>query len=119
MIKKVIVVDDEIHSIIAFERISRNISEIEIVGSFQSAEEAVEFAESNFIDMAFIDVLLGGGITGFQLAAMLRIIRPNLAIVFVSADDGYSRDYDGLGAVDFITKPIKCQYIERAIQRVK
>ncbi|HEY8489713.1 MAG TPA: response regulator transcription factor [Dehalococcoidia bacterium] len=55
-----------------------------VVGAFPSAEAALEAWPALDAAVAVLDIELGGGINGIQLAAALRREQPELGIVFLS-----------------------------------
>ena len=52
---RVIIVDDEPLMIKRFVRLSSSIPDLNIVGQFESAGEALEYAENNPIELAFLE----------------------------------------------------------------
>lgn len=68
-------------------------------------------------DVVVTDVLLPGGMNGFQFAAQARSLRPDLPVVYVS---GYADDSFQAGAPrgPFLRKPVGRDEIHAAIQQV-
>lgn len=58
---------------------------VEVVSSGSTGEEIVEQATAGTLDVALLDVHLGDGPTGFDLAKTLRQILPLVGIVFLSS----------------------------------
>ena len=75
-----------------------------------SGEEALALAETQRFAVVLLDISLGGGMDGFELAAKLRAIEntAHSPIVFITGSsqskDQMQRGYD-IGAVDYILKP--------------
>ena len=64
---KTIVVDDEPIMLTSFLVLSEGIEDIDIIGQFSRTDEALEFAEENQVELAFLDVRMPG-MTGIELA---------------------------------------------------
>lgn len=115
---KAIIVDDEPLMLRRFMRLSEGIEGLNIVGQFESAEKALEYASENPFEAAFLDVAMP--ITnGIELAVKLRQIRPDAVIVFVSAYDKYLWDFNRIGGDYYIIKPYNRDTLEMAMQRIR
>ena len=75
------------------------------VTGFTSPSEAIEFARSNRIALAFVDIELGKT-SGFELCRMLLDIYPRTNVVYLTAFSGYSLEAWSTGASGFMLKPI-------------
>ena len=57
---------------------------------FRSGDEALTaFAKASRIDALFTDVVLGGAMTGKEIAERIRALRPSLPVLFTT---GYTRN---------------------------
>ena len=81
---RAIIVDDEPVMLKRFARLAAEIPDLNVVGQFESAEKALNYAAEQFFEAAFLDVAMPIK-NGVQLAKELRLIRPDVIIVFVSA----------------------------------
>lgn len=115
---KTIIVDDEILSLKRFIRLSQNIPELNITGQFTSSEEALEFAGENQIEIAFLDIEMPV-MSGIDLAKALREINPDVIIVFISAYDGYIREFNIIGGDYYIVKPLEKEVIESTMEKIR
>ena len=79
-----LVVDDDRFLRTALESALTN-SGFEIKGSVPTAKEAIEICLSNQIDVALLDLDLGLGPTGFDLAQALRKINSNIGLIFLTS----------------------------------
>lgn len=68
---RAIIVEDEQLMIDAFMRLSKNIEDLTVVEKFMTAEEAVEYSETNSYEVAFLDIELPG-MNGIDCAEKLR-----------------------------------------------
>lgn len=79
-----LVVDDDRFLRTALESALAN-SGFEIKGSVPTAKEAIKICLSNQIDVALLDLDLGLGPTGFDLAQALRKINSNIGLIFLTS----------------------------------
>lgn len=59
--------------------------DLDVVSSSATGEDIVRHAGQGTIDAALLDVHLGEGPTGFDIAATLRELQPQIGIVFLSS----------------------------------
>jgi DNA-binding NarL/FixJ family response regulator len=81
---QVLIVDDDRFVRTALESALSN-SGFEISGSVSSAKEALAVNASAQVDVALLDLDLGIGPTGFDLAQALRKVSPQMGIVFLTS----------------------------------
>jgi DNA-binding response OmpR family regulator len=116
----IMVVDDEEDILLLFKTfLEDNNSLINVnTETFESSQEAlIRFIESHY-DLAIIDVRMPG-INGIQLFKIMRSIRPDVKVLFISALDSaeeFITMLPGIGTSDIIKKPID---IEHFIEKVK
>ena len=55
---RTIIVDDEHLMLKRFARLSKGIPDIRIVGQFECAEDAIAYAKTNPVELAFLDIAL-------------------------------------------------------------
>ncbi|HRT84401.1 MAG TPA: response regulator, partial [Bacteroidales bacterium] len=75
-----------------------------VIGAADNAKDAIALVREHNPDLAFLDIELPD-IKGIELAERLREIKPDLAIVFITAHQEYSLDAFKLYAFDYILKP--------------
>lgn len=115
---RAIIVDDEPLMLRRFVRLSEGIPDLNIVGQFESAKKALEYAKAWPIEVAFLDVAMP--ITnGLELAKELRKLRPDIIIVFVSAYDEYVWDSNQIGGDYYIIKPYTQEVLEMTMERIR
>ncbi|MDO4488853.1 MAG: response regulator [Eubacteriales bacterium] len=115
---KTIIVEDELLMIRSFKRYSEGIESINLIGEFTYPQVALEFAKTNDVELAILDIAMPG-MTGLELARHLREIRPEMLIVFITAYDEYIRESNEIGADYYILKPYKREVIEQMAERMK
>ncbi len=115
---RAIIVDDEPLMLKRFARLSADIPDLHIMGQFESAREALDYAERNPVELAFLDVEMP--ITnGIELAKLLRKVRSDILIVFVSAYDGYVWDSNQIGGDYYLIKPYSRETLEMVMERLR
>ena len=115
---RAILVDDEPLMLKRFARLSAEIPDLHIVGQFESAQEALEYAEKNPVELAFLDVAMPI-MNGIELARELRALRKDILIVFVSAYDEYVWDSNKIGGDYYIIKPYDRETLEMVMERIR
>ena len=78
--------------------------EATVVG-FEWPSEALEYAGKNRVNLAFLDIELGGE-SGLDLCRDLLSVNPRTNVVYLTAYSEYSLDAWGTGASGFMLKPI-------------
>ena len=78
--------------------------EATVVG-FEWPSEATEYAKENRVNLAFLDIELGGE-SGLDLCRTLLDINPRTNVVYLTAYAEYSLDAWSTGASGFMLKPI-------------
>ena len=115
---KAIIVDDEPFMLKRFVRFSAEISDLNVIGQFESAKKALEFAKDNNIEAAFLDVAMPI-MNGIELSVELRKIRPDIIIVFVTASEEYIWDFNQIGGDYYIIKPYSRETIEMVMEKIR
>jgi DNA-binding LytR/AlgR family response regulator len=94
--------------------------ELQIVAVAANGPAALEAAEREQPDVAFLDIRMPGA-TGLEVAEELieRLGDKVPAIVFVTAYDEYALKAFDAAAIDYVLKPIDAPRIARAVERLK
>jgi two-component system response regulator ChvI len=102
--KHIVLVDDEVAVLTPLTEMLE--SESYKVSAFQSSILAREFLKTSICDLAIFDIKIPK-LNGYQLLQEVRILKPNLPIIFLSSKDEEQDQLIGftLGADDYITKP--------------
>ena len=88
-----------------------------VVGEAANATQALVWLQSQDCDLVLLDVHMPGR-DGTQLAAELRQRMQSPAIVFVTAHAEHALKAFDLEAVDYLTKPVRRERLQAALQRV-
>ena len=113
---KVFIVDDEAVA----RRILRDCAEkepdLDVVGEFDNADDAIEAIRRAPPDLVFLDIALGAR-SGIDVARALDADAPE--IVFVTAYDRYAIEAFDVGAIDYLLKPFDETRFRETLARVR
>ncbi len=115
---KVILVDDEPLSLELFKLECSNMPGFEVAGFFDNSIEALEYAKKHPVDFALLDIDMPE-MTGIELARQLRLCRPEMIIIFVTAHPEYSADAIHAKADFVVFKPYEREDIIDALERAR
>ncbi|MEM6646029.1 MAG: response regulator [Bacteroidota bacterium] len=114
---RVLLVDDER---LARERfrtlLERSRFTHEIVGEAESGKKAIPLIYETRPDLVFLDIQMPG-LDGFEVLDLLAPPRPH--VVFVTAYDAYALRAFEVHALDYLTKPVKLERLERSLERIE
>ena len=82
-----------------------------------NGNEALEIAgRAQIIDLLFTDIVMPGGLSGWQLAESIRLRRPEIKVVFTS---GYANDVTQIQSrqVLFLPKPYRLNKLAEIIRQ--
>jgi two-component system, LytTR family, response regulator AlgR len=116
---RVLVVDDEQ---LARMRLVQLVGECpdpqaRVVGEAANAQQALDWLAAHACDLLLLDIHMPGA-DGTQLAAQLRQRAQPPAVVFVTAHAEHALAAFELDAVDYLTKPVRRERLQAALQRV-
>lgn len=115
---RAIIVDDEPLMARKFTRLASEIPDLNVVGQFADAEDALAFARNNEIEAAFLDVEMPG-MNGIELAEQLRELRSDILIVPVTAHEGYLFEANQIGVDYYIVKPYTAEVLKTMMERLR
>lgn len=122
---RVLIVDDEplarmrLRSLLA----DCGVAGLEVVGEAGSAPEALHVLSISDVDLLLLDIHMPG-LNGLEVARRLREQAQREgsasapAVVFVTAHAEHALDAFELNACDYLTKPVRRQRLQEALQRV-
>ena len=116
---RVMIVDDESLARLRLRQLVGECAEPRAVvaGEAPDAAQALAWLEAHDCDVLLLDVQMPGA-DGTQLAALLRGRARPPAIVFVTAHAQHAVKAFDLEAVDYLTKPVRRERLQAALQRV-
>ncbi len=83
-----------------------------------NAAQAVEWLQRHPVDVALVDIHMPGA-DGLTLARTLRALPHAPAVVFVTAYAEHAVHAFELEAVDYLTKPVRLERLQAALQKVE
>lgn len=114
----ILAVDDEIGALTALgQKIEVNVKDA-LIKAFTNPEEALNYAEHNLCDIAFLDIDMPK-VSGIEVARLLKQINPQLNIIFVTAYSQYGVDAFALYASGYLLKPVSRSDIKMALENLR
>jgi len=114
---KVVMADDEPGVMLLLCSILSKLEGALVIGTAENANDAITLIKEHNPDLAFLDIELPD-MKGIDLAEKLRDIKPDMAIVFITAHQEYSLDAFKLYASDYILKPIDEERVKSTFLRI-
>lgn len=108
-----IVVDDEPLAREEMISLIGETSELKILGNFSNAPAALNFLETNKVDLIFLDIQMPQ-VTGLEFAE--KVPKETL-IIFTTAYSQFALQSYELDAIDYLLKPIEKSRLDKAIQK--
>jgi two-component system, LytTR family, response regulator AlgR len=120
MALKVLIVDDEA---LARSRLRTLLGDCtdpraEVVGEAGNAVQAMEQIQRMPCDLVLLDIHMPG-VDGMALAANLRNLTSPPQVIFVTAYAEYAVHAFELEAADYLTKPVRLERLQQALQKVE
>jgi two-component system, LytTR family, response regulator AlgR len=119
MALKVLIVDDEALARSRLRTLLGDCTEprADVVGEASNAVQAMEQIQRTGCDLVMLDIHMPG-VDGMALASTLRQMAAPPAIVFVTAYAEHAVHAFELEAVDYLTKPVRRERLQQALQKV-
>lgn len=114
---RIIYVDDERPALENFRFTVEKFDDVTSFELFQEGTKALEYATSEQVDIAFLDMQMPG-IHGLDLAVKLHEIDPDMRIVFVTAYSEYALDAWGVDASGYLLKPYSTEDIRKQLDKL-
>lgn len=111
---KVILVDDEPKALGLLTSYLKHFSNFELVGTFRNGLKALEFLNTNTVDVVFLDINMPH-LSGLSLSKMLP---KETAIVFTTAYSEHAVDSYDVHTVDYLLKPISLERFSKSITKL-
>lgn len=116
---RLLLVDDEPLARLRLATLVRDCAEprCDVAGEAATAAQAMAWLKTHPCDAVLLDVQMPG-VSGMQLAAELKQLPQVPAVVFVTAHADHALQAFELEAVDYLTKPVRRERLQAALQRV-
>lgn len=113
----IIAVDDEALALRTLIKAIKKADYTANVTGFESPEEALQYAEKNKVDVAFLDIEMAE-MNGLFLAKQLKDIYGYTYIIFVTGYNQYALDAFQIHASNYLLKPICNEYVVEALKNL-
>jgi two-component system response regulator AlgR len=116
---RIFIVDDEAYARMRLRALIGEMADPDctVVGEAENAVQAQYWLARQPADLVLLDIGLPGE-TGLQLAARIQAAPSAPAVVFVTAHAEHALAAFELDAVDYLTKPVRGERLQAALQRV-
>ena len=109
------VVDDEPLAVKRLTRMLQATGRVDIVGSANDPQMALEFLRAQPVDVLFLDIQMPG-LTGFEL---LDRLEAQPMVIFTTAYDRYALEAFDVNSIDYLLKPIDPERLDRALDKLE
>jgi len=109
---KCLLLDDELPGLTYLKMLCEQIPELEIVKAFNDPQKLLDEVPNLDFDLCITDIEMPG-IDGLTLANLLR----NKLVIFTTAYKNYAAEAFDIDAVDYITKPVTKERLEKAVAK--
>jgi two-component system response regulator AlgR len=89
-----------------------------VAGETANAVQAMAFLQHHRVDAVLLDIHMPG-IDGLALARSLRSLPHPVAVVFITAYAEHAVQAFELEAVDYLTKPVRLERLQAALQKIE
>ncbi len=110
---KCIIVEDEILARKSLEKLCSKEPELNLVGSFEDAKEALQFMSKEAVDLIFLDIELPT-MSGLQF---LEAVPYMPEVIVTSGNKNYAFEAFEFEVADFLIKPIKSSRFKKGIEK--
>ncbi|MDR6763002.1 DNA-binding LytR/AlgR family response regulator [Flavobacterium sp. 2755] len=109
---KCLLLDDELPGLTYLKMLCEQIPELEIVKTFNNPQKLLSDIPELEFDLLISDIEMPG-MDGLHLAEMVG----NKLVIFCTAYKEYAADAFNIDAVDYITKPVKLERLQKAVSK--
>jgi two-component SAPR family response regulator len=110
----IIAVDDERFALLDLKSAVEEAFPDNTLTCFDSSKNALEYSKNNPIDLAFLDIDMGG-MNGLQLANHLKNINEKIKLVFVTGHVMHAINTFAVSVSGYIVKPVTVKAIQAAV----
>ena len=117
MTRKVLVVEDEPSTREELTSLLADFPEIGEVAAADSGEAAVRLLGTDTFDAVFLDISMPG-LGGMEVGRLVSMLSRPPAIVFVTASESHAIEAFGIGATDYLLKPVRPERLAESVARI-
>ncbi|MEP7317846.1 MAG: LytTR family DNA-binding domain-containing protein [Panacibacter sp.] len=112
---RTLIIDDEANARSAIKNMVQQLNlPVEIIGEASNATEGLEKIKALQPELLFLDIQMPGK-SGIEL--MQEMNRDNIAVIFVTAHQGFAIQALKLSAIDYILKPVDPDDLKDAVEK--
>ncbi|MGI5129627.1 LytR/AlgR family response regulator transcription factor [Pseudonocardia sp. CA-107938] len=115
---RVLAVDDVAPAVGELRRLLLDAPEVGSVATATDTVTALRLIQSGPLDVVFLDISMPG-MDGMELASLLSRMTDPPVVVFVTAYEEHAATAYGIGAADYLLKPVRPERLRAALDRVK
>jgi DNA-binding LytR/AlgR family response regulator len=109
---KCLLLDDELPGLTYLKMLCEQIPELEVIKAFNNPQKLLDEVPKLDFDLCISDIEMPG-IDGLTLANLLQ----NKLVIFTTAYKNYAAEAFDIDAVDYITKPVTKERLEKAVAK--
>lgn len=109
---KCLLLDDELPGLTYLKMLCEQIPELEVIKAFNDPQKLLDEVPKLDFDLCISDIEMPG-IDGLTLANLLQ----NKLVIFTTAYKNYAAEAFDINAVDYITKPVTKERLEKAVTK--
>ncbi|MFP8961019.1 MULTISPECIES: LytR/AlgR family response regulator transcription factor [Streptomyces] len=114
---QVLVVEDEASTREELADLLSDIPEVGEVYAAESGARAVQLMGATAFDAVFLDISMPG-LDGMDVARVISRLSAPPSIVFVTASESHAIEAFGIGAVDYLLKPVRPERLAESVARI-
>jgi DNA-binding LytR/AlgR family response regulator len=114
----VLAVDDVAPAVGELRRLLLDAPEVGSVVTATDAMTALKLVQAGPLDVVFLDISMPG-MDGMELASLLARMTDPPVVVFVTAFEEHAATAYGIGAADYLLKPVRPERLRAALERVQ
>ncbi|MGN7414658.1 response regulator [Paenibacillus sp. SAF-068] len=112
---RVILVDDEYLALSRLNKLLEEREDCEVIGSFLTAQEAIDQIELHLPEIVFMDVQMPG-MNGIEATERIHEVSPGTEVIFTTAYNEHALTAYGLEVLDYIMKPVTRDRLEKTMK---
>lgn len=114
---RIAAVDDEMHVLERFERMTLDIKGIELCGLFETGNQLLDYLKKEPLDAVFLDIEMPE-VNGIEISEKILDSNENIDVIFVTAFNQYAVEAFEIEAVDYLLKPWTEERLMKTIRRL-
>jgi two-component SAPR family response regulator len=113
----IIAVDDEKFALNSLQTAIKEAMPDSTLSCFNKSKTALEYTKHNNVDVAFLDIEMGG-MNGLELAKHMKVINGKTIIIFVTGYSQYAVEAFALRANGYLMKPVTANAVLKEVEHL-